>query len=342
MSFRFHYGQDSQGEYFPPSSGYAFSQNSQPRQEMMPPLLSQSQSQSFRYDVQPQPRQVYSYAPMIRNLQLNQRRLGGGGDPRILRQQRPTPTLGARNQVGSIIASQARVEANLDQIPLKLGSMLEEGVEALKKKYSSESAQLSEELTTLKKKMDAYINHREEELGRQRELCENLMEKQKTLIKDLMQFAQKSEETQVKLTEMENTGRKQAKIIEDLKFKLAAKEKKEILKTATKVKEELGGQSARTQEKTQSFYPPLIPLFSTDDLLPFFSTDDEEEEEDMKKIEEIKVKAEPSPQSSPCSVSLLGPLAEEEREKLVELVELVELSSDSEYDTDSEVAMGEE
>ena len=118
-------------------------------------------------------------------------------------------------------------------------------MEALKKKYSSESAKVSEELTTLKNQMDVFINHREEVLGRQRELNGNLMEKNKTLIKDLMQFAQKSEETQVKLTEMEEMGRSQAKVIEDLKLKLAAKEKKEVLKTATKVKEELGGQDER-------------------------------------------------------------------------------------------------
>ena len=96
MSFRFRYNQDSQGEDLHPSSGFSFSQNSQsqPSQEMrMPTPLSQSQS--FQYDVQPQPqpqpRQVHSYAPMIRNLQLppnHQRRFGGGGDPRILRQQR--------------------------------------------------------------------------------------------------------------------------------------------------------------------------------------------------------------------------------------------------------------
>ena len=118
-------------------------------------------------------------------------------------------------------------------------------MEALKKKYSSESAKVSEELTTLKNQMDVFINHREEVLGRQRELNGNLMEKNKTLIKDLMQFAQKSEETQVKLTEMEEMGGSQAKVIEDLKLKLAAKEKKEVLKTATKVKEELGGQDER-------------------------------------------------------------------------------------------------
>ena len=154
--------------------------------------------------------------------------------------------------------------------------MLEAGVEALKKKYSSESAKVSEELTTLKKQMDVFINHQEEELDRQREMYEILMEKNKMFVQDLMQFAQKSEETQVKLTEMEERGRSQAKVIENLKLKLAAKEEKE--ETATKVKEEPGCQSARTQEPTQSIYPPILPLSSTDDEeLVVFSSDSEDD-----------------------------------------------------------------
>ena len=91
MSFRFRFNQDSQGEDLP-AAGMSFSQNLQPHQEMMmPPLVSHSQSQRFMYDLQPQPRQVQSYAARIRNLQLpptNQRRYGGGGGPSRLRQPR--------------------------------------------------------------------------------------------------------------------------------------------------------------------------------------------------------------------------------------------------------------
>ena len=161
--------------------------------------------------------------------------------------------------------------------------MLEAGVEALKKKYSSE---VSEELTTLKKQMDVFINHQEEELDRQREMYEILMEKNKMFVQDLMQFAQKSEETQVKLTEMEEMGRSQAKVIEDLKLKLAAKEEKEILKTATK--EQPGCQSARTQEQTQSIYPPILPLSSTDveELVVFSSESEDDTDSELAMVED--------------------------------------------------------
>ena len=221
------------------------------------------------------------------------------------------------------------MEENLEKIPLKLAAMLEEGVEFLRKKYSSESTELWEELTALEKLMDSFINQRQEELGRRQELFENLLEKHKTLLKDLLDFSQKSEETQVMLTDLEDLRRTQAKTIEDLEIKLASKEKKENLKAGSKmVKEELGGQSAESQEVTQSFtasQPSLLSLFNTDD-------EDEEEEEDVKKVKEEAQ----SPPSSPCSFSLLGTLPEEEME------ELVVISSDSEADTDSELAMGEE
>ena len=210
-------------------------------------------------------------------------------------------------------------------------------MEFLKKKYSSESAELREELTALERLMDSFINNRQEELGKQRELFENLLEKHKTLLQDLLDISQKSEETQVMLTDLEDLRRSQAKTIEDLEIKLASKEKKENLKAGSKVvvvvKEELGGQSAESQEETQTFSaspPSLLSLFSTD------SEDEEEEDvEDVKKA--VKEEAQ-SPPSSPCSFSLLGAVSEMEEEE----EELVVISSDSEVDTDSELTMGEE
>ena len=67
-----------------------------------------------------------------------------------------------------------------------------------------------------------------------------------------MHFAQKSKKTQVQVmhTDMEDLGRSQAKMIKDLNVKLAAQEEKGTLKTATKEKVVLGGQSAKTQEQT--------------------------------------------------------------------------------------------
>ena len=196
----------------------------------------------------------------------------------------------------------------MEKIPLTLAAMLEEGVEFLRKKYSTESTELWEELTTLEKLMDAFINRREEELERQRALFEKLMEKHGALVQDLLDFSQKYEETQVKLTDLEDLRRSQAETIEDLEIKLA------------KVEEELGGQSAESQEQTQTFSA------SPSSLLSIFSNDDEEEEEneDIKKPAKVKEEVQ-SPPSSPQSFSLLRFVSEEE---------LVVISSDSESDNE--------
>ena len=197
----------------------------------------------------------------------------------------------------------------MEKIPLTLAAMLEEGVEFLRKKYSTESTELWEELTTLEKLMDAFINSREEELERQRALFEKLMEKHGALVQDLLDFSQKYEETQVKLTDLEDLKRSQAETIEDLEIKLA------------KVEEEVGGhQSAESQEQTQTFSA------SPSSLLSIFSNDDEEEEEneDMKKPAKVKEEVQ-SPPSSPQSFSLLRFVSEEE---------LVVISSDSESDNE--------
>ena len=205
----------------------------------------------------------------------------------------------------------------MEKIPLTLAAMLEEGVEFLRKKYSTESTELWEELTTLEKVMDAFINRREEELERQRALFEKLMEKHGALLQDLLDFSQKYEETQVKLTDLEDLRRSQAETIEDLEIKLA------------KVEEEVGGQSAESQEQTQTFSA------SPSSLVSIFSTDDEEEE-DMKKP--VKVKEEPqSPPSSPFSCSLLRSVSEE-----VKGEELVVFSSDPEADSDNDLTIGED
>ena len=220
----------------------------------------------------------------------------------------------------------------MEKIPLKLAEMLEEGVEFLGKKYSSESSQLMEELTALGKLMDALINQKEEEVGKQRELFENLMEKYKVLLKDLLDLSKESEETREMLKGLEDLTRNQAITIEDLEIKLAAKEKKEKLETKL-VKEEPVSQSAETRQDSQSSPLPIISLFGTDDEE---EDDEEDDDENMKKSVEVKEEVQSSPPSSPASFSLLGPEAEEE------LPELVVFSPDSEVDTDSELAMGEE
>ena len=190
-------------------------------------------------------------------------------------------------------------------------------MEFLRKKYSTESTELWEELTTLEKVMDAFINRREEELERQRALFEKLMEKHGALLQDLLDFSQKYEETQVKLTDLEDLRRSQAETIEDLEIKLA------------KVEEEVGGQSAESQEQTQTFSA------SPSSLVSIFSTDDEEEE-DMKKPVKVKEEAQ-SPPSSPFSCSLLRSVSEE-----VKGEELVVFSSDPEADSDNDLTIGED
>ena len=119
----------------------------------------------------------------------------------------------------SISLAQAKVEENLEKAPLKLAEMLEEGVGFLKKKYASESAELGDELTSLEKLMDSFINQREEELQGQRDLFDNLMEKHKKLLQYLMDFSRKSEETQKMLTELESKLASKEKVKESKKSK---------------------------------------------------------------------------------------------------------------------------
>ena len=130
--------------------------------------------------------------------------------------------------------AQAKVEENLEKAPMKLAEMLKEGVEFLKKKFASESAELGEHLSNLEKVMDSFINKREEELQRQRDLYDNLMEKHKKLLEYLVDLYGKSEETEGRLTELEDlAASSRAKMIEDLDIKLASKEE------ATETQEEL-------------------------------------------------------------------------------------------------------
>ena len=212
----------------------------------------------------------------------------------------------------------------MEKIPQALAAMLEEGVEFLTSKYSSESTELWEELAILERLMDALINRQEEELERQRGLFEKLMGKHRTLLKDLLDLSQKYEETQERLTNLEDSRRSQARTIEDLESKLA-------LETGAKVvKEEMGGQSAGSQEPTQTFSA------SPSSLVSIFSTDDEEEEEDMKKLVKVKEEAQ-SPPSSPFSCSLLRSVSEE-----VKGEELVVFSSDPEADSDNDLTIGED
>ena len=218
--------------------------------------------------------------------------------------------------MGDILSTLARVEDNLEKIPLKLAEMLEEGVGFLEKKYSSESAELLEELTALGKLTVAFINHQEETFGRERELFENLMEKHKAGLKDLLDLSQKSEESREKLAGLEGLIRSQAKTIEELKVKLASEEEK----AAAEVKPALPAS------------PACMDLFSV------LSSDDEEdeEEEDVNEPASAEVMGAGRPEEilSPLSSPyILSPLE-------LELEMTINISSDSE--SDSELAFCEE
>ena len=103
MSFRLSHHAMGEGLQLPSSgAGVSLSQNFQSSQELMPPpslppslSRARTQPQSFMYNIQQtqrqyQPRMVDSFASRIRNLQLqpNNQTGYGGGDPRVLRQQR--------------------------------------------------------------------------------------------------------------------------------------------------------------------------------------------------------------------------------------------------------------
>ena len=82
-------------------------------------------------------------------------------------------------------------------------------------------------------------------------------------------------------------------------------------------------------------------LFLSQNLISLFGTDDDEEEEEEMSAD-VKGEAQ-DPPSSPCSFSLLDPVAKEEKDEgEEEELQLLALSSDSEADTDSELTMGEE
>ena len=198
--------------------------------------------------------------------------------------------------VGGIISSQARVEENLEKIPLQLAAMLEEGVEFLRKKYSSESTELLEELSSLQKLMESFINTKEEELGRQQELFENLLQKHKTLLKDLLDFSQKSEKTQEMLTDLEDLMKSQAKTIEELRAKLASKEE---TAAAAELKEPVD-----LKEESQTVSNPR-PHYNFDNLITVISSDEEEEEEeDITESAEVREEQEES--ETPPSPNLLS------------------------------------
>ena len=276
------------------------------------------------------------------------------------------------------MATQARIEDNLEKIPLKLATMLEEVVEFLRKKYSSESGGVWEELTTMKKLMDAFINQQEEELGRQRELFKNLMGKHKTLLKDLLDFSQKSEETEEKVTDLSDLIRSQAQTIQELTVKLASNEEKsEPTAAAAEEEEETQTQTFSASASRYSRFDDLL-AFSTDeedeeseptaaaaevegetqtqnfsastysrfDDLVTFSTDEEDEEDEEAEVRGGDRQEESlSPQSSPCMVSFFGDDDDEvEEEEVVEEEDNqhIIISSDSESDTDNELALCEE
>ena len=199
----------------------------------------------------------------------------------------------------------------------------------LKKKYSSESSQVREELTTLKKLMEALINHKEEEFRRQHELLENIMRKHKSLLKDLLDFSHKSEETQKKVTDLSDLIQSQAQTIEELKVKLASNEEKE--------------EPAAAEEETQTV--SSFPYNRFDELLTF-STDEEDEDDQQEEVRGGERQEEShSPPSSPRLLSFFGSTdkeEEEEKEVAEEDNQPIIISSDSESDTDNELVLFEE
>ena len=213
------------------------------------------------------------------------------------------------------------MEENLQKIPLKLAAMLEAGVEFLRKKYSSESTELLEELSSLQKLMDSFINTQEEELGRQKELFENLLEKHKTLLKDLLDFSRKSEETQLMLTDLEDLMKSQAKTIEDLKTKLASKEDT----AAAELKDPVD-----PKEESQTF---AASSYSFDDIIPLSSDDEEEDIIESAEVGEEQEESQAPP--SPNLLSVFGSVGDDENMGLLSF-------SESESDSDCELEMLEE
>ena len=127
-----------------------------------------------------------------------------------------------------------KVETNLAPFPDKLRKILEEHFNLVERKASSESADLSEGLSALQQQVDSIITSKNEEIKKRKDCVEQLCEKNKSLLENLIFFVKK-------VGDLEDLSKEQNKKIENLEIKLALKKEKrkcENFGTAAAVKME--------------------------------------------------------------------------------------------------------